>query len=89
MLCQVIGEKRVVLFHPSDIEYLYPAVHTIQKNTSLVDIDNPDLKAFPLFSKAKPIEIILQPSDALYIPIKYFHYCASLSTNCSVNFWWL
>ena len=32
---------------------LYPAVGTVQKNTSLVDIDSPDYEKHPLFRDAK------------------------------------
>ena len=32
---------------------LYPAVGTVQKNTSLVDIDSPDYDKHPLFREAK------------------------------------
>ena len=89
MLCQIIGEKKIILFDPKDSNYLYPALGTKQPNTSLVDIETPSIEKFPLFSKAKAIEVTLRPGDALFIPFKYWHYCKSLSNSCSVNFWWL
>ena len=56
-------------------------------NVSLVDIDSVDQKRFPLFSKAKTCtETILGPGDILYIPSRYWHHVASLSTSVSLNF---
>jgi len=49
VLCQVIGEKEVILFDPCHTEALYPALHTVQKNTSQVDISRPDLMTYPLY----------------------------------------
>lgn len=51
VLCQVIGEKEVILFNPSLTSYLYPALHTVQKNTSQVDISRPDLTKHPLYKE--------------------------------------
>ena len=90
MLCQVMGTKRVVLFDPGDTDCLYPANGTSQKNTSLIDVSSPDLNKFPLFANIKSgSETTLEPGDALFIPLKYWHYCESTSGSCSVNFWWL
>lgn len=90
LLCQVIGKKRVVLFRPDQSSRLYPAVGTMQRNTSLVDdIDNPDLAKFPLFSGSEGLEAQLEPGDALFIPFKWWHFCESKQLSASVNFWWL
>jgi len=91
MLCQVIGRKRVIVFAPtsSNTQSLYPCVGTLQMNTSSVDISNPNLIKFPLFKNAIGLECILEPGDALFIPLKHWHYCKSLEASCSVNFWWL
>mmetsp|Transcript_12497 Transcript_12497/g.45571 ORF Transcript_12497/g.45571 Transcript_12497/m.45571 type:complete len:510 (+) Transcript_12497:400-1929(+) len=56
-------------------------------NVSLVDIDNVDLARFPLFRNAVTCtETILGPGDMLYIPARYWHHVASLSTSISLNF---
>lgn len=89
ILCQVFGTKHVILFHPDQSENLYPALGTIQKNTSLVDFSNPDLVKHPLFEKAIGYEANLNPGDGLFIPYKWWHYCQTNSLSCSVNFWWI
>ena len=91
LLCQVFGKKRVLLFPPEFSDDLYPAHHTTQKNTSLVDFQLPDHLLHPRFASAQQhgIEAILEPGDALYIPYQYWHYCTSNAASCSVNFWWL
>ena len=32
---------------------------------------------------------VLRAGDGIYIPKGFFHYCATTSRSCSVNFWWL
>ena len=91
-LCQIYGNKKVILFPPTAKEYLYMNdPHHKQKNTSRIDFKNPiDYRKFPLFLDA-PNGIIanLEPSDALFIPLKWFHYCETRDKSCSVNYWWL
>ncbi|KAI1133181.1 hypothetical protein F5Y10DRAFT_229578 [Nemania abortiva] len=44
-----------------------------------------DIKAF----KELPfVDCILEPGDALYIPIGWWHYVRGLSVSFSVSFWW-
>ncbi|KAI0857606.1 hypothetical protein F4860DRAFT_488898 [Xylaria cubensis] len=44
-----------------------------------------NIKAF----KALPfVDCILEPGDALYIPIGWWHYVRGLSVSFSVSFWW-
>jgi lysine-specific demethylase 8 len=90
LLCQVFGTKRVVLFPPDEGTNLYTASPP-QTNTSMVDIDDPNLVLHPNFSKARErgVEALLSPGDALYIPLGHWHYCKADSSSCSVNFWWL
>lgn len=48
-LIQVTGKKRVVLFSPRDAQYLYLS----GTKSEVLNIDNPDLAKYPLFSKAR------------------------------------
>eukprot|EP01031_Cornospumella_fuschlensis_P030626 gene30626-37003_t len=89
ILVQIYGKKKVLLFSPSMSDRLYPAVDTVQKNTSRVDFDNIDFNRFPLLKGVSGYEAVLEPADGLFIPYKWWHFCKSQSRSCSVNFWWL
>lgn len=89
LLCQVYGNKRILLFPPDQSEYLYLAKGTVQKNTSLIDFQSIDYDKYPLFERIVGLEAILDEGDCLFIPFKWFHYCESTDSSCSVNFWWL
>ncbi|OAF69497.1 Jumonji domain-containing protein 5 [Intoshia linei] len=87
-LCQIVGEKLVYLFDTSQNDFMYPEIEGLNKNTSRVNVEYPDLEKFPNFIKAKPIITILRPGEMLYIPSKHWHYVRSLSTSISINFWY-
>jgi len=79
----------VALFLPSESAHLYPSPLTMMENTSRVDLDNPDLDAFPDLSKLQGMSTILGPGDTLYIPPGVWHYVRSLEESFSVSYWWL
>mmetsp|Transcript_65625 Transcript_65625/g.148099 ORF Transcript_65625/g.148099 Transcript_65625/m.148099 type:complete len:273 (+) Transcript_65625:238-1056(+) len=86
---QVTGAKHFLLFAPSDERLLYPSQDPLQPNSSRVDVEAPDLEAFPHFSEATPFEATLEAGDLLYIPRRWWHHVRSLSRSTSVTFWWL
>ncbi|CAI5977405.1 unnamed protein product [Closterium sp. NIES-65] len=57
-------------------------------NSSQVDLDSPDLTAFPLAPLAPFWDVLLSPGDLLYIPPRYWHYVKATRPSCSVSFWW-
>jgi len=64
ILCHVKGKKRVVLFPPSDVPYLYIR----GSSSTLLDIDNANVAMFPKYAHSHPLECILCPGDILFIP---------------------
>jgi hypothetical protein len=36
----------------------------------------------------QPIEVVLGPGDAMYLPSRWWHQVRSLDLSLSVNFWW-
>ncbi|KAJ3217644.1 Lysine-specific demethylase 8 [Clydaea vesicula] len=85
---QVIGFKYIRLYHPNQSHLLYPFdSNSMLKNTSQVDILHPDLLSFPLFNKAKYVELTIGPGDMLYIPKGYWHFVKSLTPSFSISFW--
>lgn len=103
ILIEVHGTKRLIMFPPSDIDYLY-----IDGDKSLVnDIEQPDLQTYPLVKQATFYTGILQTGDCLFIPglfrristqnnwrcsdilALWFHNIKSLDTYAiSVNVFW-
>ena len=66
VLIQVVGSKRVILFPPSDVDYLYMK----GDKSSVLEVDDPDPVEFPLFSKATRYECVLNAGDSIFIPGK-------------------
>lgn len=86
LLCQVMGEKLVILAAPQEADYLYPH-EGLLKNTSQVDPENLDAHEFPLAQNVKFLKVILKAGEMLYIPKLWFHHVRSLTTSVSVSFW--
>lgn len=87
LLCQVFGQKRIILAAPEDTKNLYPHDHFILNNTSQVDFENIDTEKFPLTKLVKFYDVTLQRGDILYLPPKWWHFVRSLSPSFSVSFW--
>ncbi|XP_042522888.1 tRNA wybutosine-synthesizing protein 5 [Dipodomys merriami] len=83
-LIQVTGKKRVVLFSPRDAQYLYLS----GSKSKVLNIDNPDLAKYPLFSKARRYECSLEAGDVLFIPALWFHNVISEEFGVGVNVFW-
>jgi len=83
-LMHVYGQKEFILYPPSQEEYLYPNPEK-QNNSLISDIDNPDLKKFPLFAKAEPTVFILEAGELLFIPSHWWHTTKMLSPCISVS----
>jgi tRNA wybutosine-synthesizing protein 5 len=84
ILIQVTGNKKVVLFEPEEVEYLYLKGDKSQ----VLDIDNPDLDKYPLFSKVKRYECLLESGDILFIPALWFHNVIALDFSVAINVFW-
>jgi lysine-specific demethylase 8 len=89
LLCQVHGEKRIVLYSPEQSEYLYPfSKDSCIPFVAQVDIDHPRYSEFPRFIKARQTEATLGPGDILFIPNGWWHQVYSRSFSISVTFWY-
>lgn len=86
LLCQVFGEKQIILAAPADSPSLY-AYEGILNNTSKVDPTHLDIEEFPLAKTVKFYNIILKAGDLLFMPRMWWHYVQSLSASASVSFW--
>ena len=86
---QVVVKKRWLIFSPeqSSLLYTYPW-YTRLFWCSQVDVNQPDLKRFPKFRDAKPLEVITEPGEILFLPAGWWHSPISIGLNVAVNFWW-
>ncbi|RKO92611.1 hypothetical protein BDK51DRAFT_31422, partial [Blyttiomyces helicus] len=88
LFAQVVGEKYVRLYPPSETQKVYPHEEAVLLgNTSQVDVESPDLAEFPLFATATYLECVVEPGDLLFISVGWWHYVRSLSLSFSVSFW--
>ena len=92
--CVVSGKRRFTVFPPDQVANLYigPLLRTPGGSPiSVVDLRAPDYKKFPRFAQAleSAEEAVLEPGDAIYIPILWWHGVESLNPlNILVNYWW-
>lgn len=91
LICQVHGRKRVILYPPEDSPFLYPLPvlrETRHIQSSEVDFSAPDLARFPKLASTHPREAILEPGDALFIPVHFWHAVYGIGLVMSANLFW-
>ncbi|MDJ0812246.1 MAG: cupin-like domain-containing protein [Woeseiaceae bacterium] len=90
----VCGSRRFTVFPPEQLSNLYlgPLLKTPGGTPiSTVDLREPDFDRFPRFREAleSAQETVLEPGDAVYIPILWWHGVESLEPlNILANYWW-
>src|SRR5690606_19311533 len=92
--CVVAGRRRFVLFPPEQTGNLYPGPLNFTPAgapTSMVDLNNPDFDRYPQFKEAlaNAWSAELNPGDAIFIPMLWWHHVESLEkVNALMNYWW-
>ena len=92
MLCMLAGVKRVTLFPPHVLPYLYPAPPDRGLGgtpSSLVRLLELDRRTFPLVDRALPEGVVarVEPGDVLWIPPFWWHHVESDGLNVMLNNW--
>jgi len=64
------GRRRIRLFAPDQSRALYRHPFTVR---SYVDLDRPDLEAWPALRLARGYELVLEPGQTLYMPPGWWH----------------
>jgi hypothetical protein len=82
LFCQVYGQKRLVLVPPQETFLLRGA----RSMYAALDPEHPDLQRFPEWSTASVFEVVLDPGDALFIPVGWWHQVRSLSVSINLAF---
>jgi len=79
---QVYGRKvwQIISPHYTHMLYNYRGVF------SEVDIENPDYEKYPLFQRIPIIEVTLEPGDAIFMPVGWWHAVKSLDISISMSF---
>ncbi|MDX5983678.1 DUF6065 family protein [Sphingomonas echinoides] len=90
LLLQITGRKRVIMAAPSDTWRLYNDHHVFSE---IIDLQRSDLdfERFPLLQGVTLHEIILEPGDALFLPVGWWHQVTALDFSVSIthtNFVW-
>jgi len=92
--CCVAGRRRFTVFPPDQTQNLYPGPLELTPAgapVSMVDLQAPDLEAYPRFAKAWETarSAVLEPGDAIYLPYCWWHGVDSLeAVSILVNYWW-
>lgn len=81
---QLIGRKKFTLIPHEQLAYCYP--HSWR--WCRVDADSPDFEKYPLYRKANPVEVIVEPGDVLYMPPGMLHHVRSVDCALSFNVDW-
>jgi len=78
---QIKGRKRFTLYSADQMAFCG------RRGWRWFDIDpeKPDLNKFPEYKQARPVEIIVEPGDILYIPPGTLHHVRGLETSVSFN----
>jgi hypothetical protein len=85
---QIAGRKRFRLYPPAASPWLYSnGFRSALPNFSRFDPELPDYERLPLSREVAPLELILEPGDALYLPSRWWHHVRSLDVAMSFNFW--
>lgn len=82
ILCQVRGAKKVTLIPATQTPLLYNHIGVY----SQVDCESPDLERFPYYEHTDRHVLFLNPGEALFIPVGWWHHVRALTTSISVSF---
>ena len=82
MLVQIYGRKKVTLIPAMQVPNLYNDRGVYSK----ADYPHFDPLRYPEMKKITPVDLILNPGDALFIPLGWWHCVESLDVSISVSF---
>lgn len=86
VLCQIYGRKKIVFYPPYEEEYLYPYRAFNRYRSCWTGPDAVDYERYPLFKNANPIEVIINPGEAILIPFGWYHCVYALDPLMSISY---
>lgn len=81
---QFDGDKKCILFPPSETPFLYKVPHSLISLES-IDFDNPDFDKYPALKQAQGFVTTLKHGEMLYMPEGYWHYMHYLTPGFSMS----
>lgn len=89
LLCQISGQKKVVLYGPEDYDNLsYSRPLSYRYNFSTIDFSDSPEARHPRLRRARPYEVTVEAGDALFIPLFWSHVTENRGLSASVTFFW-
>ena len=82
MLVQIMGRKKVTLIPAWQVPWLYNDKGVF----SAADFPSFNEKRHPLMKNITPMEVVIGPGDALFIPIGWWHCVEALDVSISISF---
>lgn len=74
---QLMGTKVFTLYPPADVRNLYFEPVTRDYRRSRVSFPDVEYRRFPLARRLSPVEVVLEPGDALDLPVHWAHWTAA------------
>jgi len=88
LVCQVVGERRIVLFEPDDGALLAPAPwYSPNFNWATLDFDRIDPSEDPRLA-ARGYECTLAPGEMLFVPVQWWNLMIGAGFNAAVCLIW-
>jgi LPS sulfotransferase NodH len=81
LFVQLYGRKTFRLASPDQHARMYNRVGVY----SDIDLDHPDPERFPAFGDVQLFEVTLEPGDALFVPVTWWHEVRSVDASISVS----
>ncbi len=82
LFVQMLGRKRISLLPALQTHRLYNSVGVF----SDVDLLQPDPERHPRFSAATRLDVVVEPGEALFIPVGWWHHVEALDMSISLSF---
>jgi ribosomal protein L16 Arg81 hydroxylase len=82
IFAQIYGRKTWKIIPPYYTHLLYNYTGVFSE----VDYENPDYKRYPLFRDIPTLEVTLEPGDAIFMPVGWWHHVKSLDVSISMSF---
>ena len=90
LIVQIVGRKRVVMASPAETPKLYNHIHVFSELGNLKD-PQLDHSRYPKAKDVRFNEVVIEPGDALFVPIGWWHQVEALDfsiTTTHTNFRW-